>query len=187
MKIDVVRANLENIVLLAKEYREKVPISIDDEIKQLKKEIKYKQNEEEGSSSYDRKYLENLKKERRKTRNHIFQQIIYFTEKTLLQFGKKKSDPRGIETNQKKVDKAIKHLTKDEINLLGSLYDLYINLMNFQWYRLEKYKPEKVRELKSVFMKIIDRSFKLESTMLTTSSNSVNTPDSKHTKENSLN
>lgn len=178
MKIDVVRSNLANIVLLAKEYREQVPVSIDDEIRQLKKEIKYKEKEDESSNSFDRKYLNDLKKERRKSRNHIFKQIIYFTEKTLLQFGEKGSEPRAIETSQKKVDRAKKDLTKDEINLLGALYELYINLMNFQWYRLEKYKPKKVRELKSVFMRLIDRAVRLNPVALTTSSDSVVATDS---------
>jgi hypothetical protein len=179
MKIDVVRLNLANIVLLAKEYREQVPVSIDDEIRQLKKELKYKEKEDENSSSYDRKYLEDLKKDRRKSRNHIFKQIIYFTEKTLLQFGRKGSEPRDIETNQKKVDSAKKDLTKDEINLLGALYELYINLMNFQWYRLEEYKPKKVRELKSIFMRLIDQAVRLDPSVLTASSNSAITTGSR--------
>ena len=185
MKIDVVRLNLANIVLLAKEYREKVPLSIDDEIKQLKGKLKFK--EEDGVSSYDRKYLNDSKKERRKNRNHIFKQIIYFTEKTLLQFGKKGSEPRAIETSQKKVDRAKKDLTKDEVNLLGAMYELYINLMNLQWYRLEEYKPKKVRELKQVFMKMIDQAIKLEPTKLGTSLNSESPLGSKQANENILN
>jgi len=67
------------------------------------------------------------------------------------------------------------------------LYELYINLMNFQWYRLEEYKPKKVRELKQVFMKMIDQAIKLEPAKLATSLNSESPLGSKQANENILN
>jgi hypothetical protein len=51
---------------------------------------------------------------------------------------------------------AHKELSKEEINLLGTFYELIFNLEELECYKKGVYKHSEIRELKSEINKVID-------------------------------
>ena len=158
MQIAAVKTGLRNLVLLAHEYRDRIPHEIDEEIKELKGQLKFGASDE---NSFTSERLRDLKKERKCVGDDIFKQLIYFIEKTLLEFATKKSKTRSIKVKTSKVDKIRKQLSKVELDLLSRAYGLHTSLQNQKWYLEGDYKPQKVRGFKDEIFTVIDKAFKL--------------------------
>lgn len=158
MQIAAVKTGLRNLVLLAQEYRDRVPNETNEEIKELKGQLKFGASDE---NSFTNERLHGLKKERRKTRNDIFKQLIFFIEKVLFEFATKNASPGSIKIKESRVDKVRKSLSKAEIDLLSDAYSLYNSLRNRKWYRKGEYEPKEVRGFKDEVLKVIDSAHKL--------------------------
>lgn len=155
MKIDLLKTNLRHIVLLAKEYREKIPDSVDDEILKIENAL----GNDNEVSQYDRQYLYNAKQEKNTADSEIHKQIIYFAEKILMTFTKPFARCYRIEIDDRKLDEAIKHLSKDEIRLLLSVFELYSRIEEVDCERTAKSQIKPIAKfLKPEIEKIIDVS-----------------------------
>ena len=131
MKIDSLKTNLRNIVLLAKEYKEEIPKHVQEEIKSIQTALKDKHEINE----YDRQFFNATQEHRRK----IFEQIIYFIEEVFMELAKR--DPGGkslwgrnheyiLDVN--KFNSAMKALTKEESRLLESASNLILHPEKFK-------------------------------------------------------
>ena len=152
MKPETIKSNLRHIVLLAKEYKEKIPDSINNEIIQLQTAIR----NGDGLNKYDRNYYHSLRKEKHKIERDTYQQIIYFAEKILLQLTKPLARSFIIDFDQEKIDAVLKELSKEEGNLLGTLYELQFNLEELECYKKGVYKHSEIKELKPEINKVMD-------------------------------
>ncbi|MBI3591261.1 MAG: hypothetical protein HY094_07805 [Candidatus Melainabacteria bacterium] len=121
--LNSLRENLNNIVLLAKEYKEEIPQHIEEEIKSLESVVKsgHKINE------YDRQFFNATQEHRRK----IFDQIIHWAERAFIDLAKIDSKGKFIWGSNKEfildIDKfnlMMKTLTKSEADLLESAGNL---------------------------------------------------------------
>lgn len=136
MKIDSIKTNLRNIFLLAREYREKISVSIDNEIKELTDVMKNHRDINE----YDRQFYEAVMDDKK----IFFEQIIYFAERILIELAKRK--PTGellwgynneLFFDAEKFKLVSKELTKDEVMLLEAAKELILNPKNVEL-QLEK-------------------------------------------------
>ena len=140
MKINSLKANLRNIVLLAKEYKEKVSNSDFEEVKRIQEEID-SDYDDEGINSFDRKFAEAVYDSTRIT----LKQIDYFSKKILDEFAK--PDQEEFDIDKKKVEKARKNLSKEEFDVLGSLYQFQVNNHYLGVNKNGKYKEAKIKEI----------------------------------------
>lgn len=155
MKIETIKSNLRNIVLLAKEHKEKIPDSVNIEIAEMETAIR----NGNGLNQYERRYYRTLKQEKHKAERDISQQLIYFVEATLCEFTKPGACSYILEFDDEKIDEARKNLSQEEINLLGELYELHCNLEELECYKKGVYRYSEVKELKPEINKLVDRAF----------------------------
>ena len=131
MKIDSIKTNLRNIVLLAEEYKEEVPNSLDKEIKETEVAIKNGRDLNE----YDKQFFNTIQQYKRNT----FEQIIYFAERVFLELAAREKDgryTRGFNSeffiDKNKFNSLMKILPKDEAKLVESACDMLLNTENFR-------------------------------------------------------
>ena len=86
MKIDSIKTNLRNIVLLAEEYKEEVPNSLDKEIKETEVAIKNGRDLNE----YDKQFFNTIQQYKRNN----FEQIIFFAERVFIELAAREKDGR---------------------------------------------------------------------------------------------
>ena len=144
MKIDSLKTSLRHLVLLAKEYKEKIPDSLNEEIAELERPVK----SGFGLDEYDKQYLLELRDQRYQAEEDLFKQLIYFTEKLLSEFSKPLNRGWQFEIDQEKVSEALKSLSKEEIELLYSLWEFHKEIEWRDCYTKDIYKPSEIQELK---------------------------------------
>ncbi len=120
MKIDSIKQNLQNLVLLGKEYREKVSPQEEEEIKNIRIAVE----NEKTISEYDKQFYNTIQSYRK----NWLEQIVYFSERAFLEFGEKDRQGRYVwdykkqlVLDPKKIEQATKLLTKDESEFLFNL------------------------------------------------------------------
>lgn len=145
MRIDSLKTNLRNIVLLAKEYNEKINTVESQDANRIKLAIK----ENKSVDNYDRHFLSVIL-DIKKT---ILRQIDYFAKKMLEEFAKSGQEELDIDPN--KVEIARKELTSKEFNLLGALYTLQVYRQHLERDEKGNYREVKIVEIEPELDKFI--------------------------------
>ena len=107
-------------------------------------------------NKYDRNCYHSLRQKKHKTERDIYQQIIYFVEKILLQLTKPLARSFIIDFDQEKIDAVCQELSKEEMNLLETLYELQCNLEKLECYKKGIYKHSEIKELKPEINEVMD-------------------------------
>lgn len=147
MKIDQVRSTLRHIVLLAREYKEKIPPSEANEIRRLRS------NTGEDLSRYDRQYLEAIEE----IQQTILDQIEHFAKNLLDQFATKVKSTFDIDPNKVRYVRA--QLTPNEIDLLGDLYEMQVQRQLYE--QDKKGKPVKAQDMEPKLSKLISTASRI--------------------------
>ncbi len=120
MKIDSIKQNLQNLVLLGKEYREKVSPQEEEEIKNIRVAVE----NEKTVSEYDKQFYNTIQSYRK----NWLEQIVYFSERAFLELGEKDRNDhyvwdykKQLVLDRKKIEQVTKLLTKDESEFLFNL------------------------------------------------------------------
>ena len=148
MKIDQIRSTFRHIVLLAREYREKIAPDETNEINRLRSK-----NTHEGLGTYDRQYLEAVEE----IQQRILDQIEFFAKQLLDQFATKVKSTYDVDPN--KVEYARKELTLVELSLLGDLYEMQVQKQVYE--KDKKGKPVKAVELEPKLHKLISTASRI--------------------------
>ncbi len=156
MKIDSIKTNLRNIVLLAKEYKEKVSSSDFQEARRIQEKVDANDYDEE-INPFEKSFLEAIHDITRT----VLRQIDYFSKKILDEFAKPDRDIYDID--KKKVKKASKQLSKKEYELLGSLYEMQVNNHYKGVSRKGKYKEVDIEEIIPELNKFVGKAATLSS------------------------
>ncbi len=140
MKIDSIKTNLRNIVLLAKEYKEKVSPLDFQEARRIQEKINNGDYDEE-ISPFEKGFLEAIHDATRA----VLRQIDYFSKKILDEFVKPDRDI--YEVDKKKAKKARRKLSKQELEVLSSLYQMQVNNHYKGVNKKGKYKEVDIEEI----------------------------------------
>jgi len=159
MKIDSLKTHLRHLVLLAKEYQEKVPDSLNEEIAELESPTKHGLEIDE----YSRQRLTDLRQEIHQNEEDLFKQLTYFGEKILCGFSKTLGRGFQFEIDRDKINEALKHLSKDEIGLLSALWEFHISIEELECYKKGTYNPSEVKELKPEIAKVMKTAITVNS------------------------
>ena len=151
MKIDLLKTHLKHLVSLVKEYKEKIPDSLNEEIQELEKPVKSGL----GIDTYDKQYLLQLKDERYQAEEDLFKQLIYFVEKILCELSKPFSRGFHFEIDPEKVREVIKSLSEKELELLSSLWEFHKSIEGLDCYTKDVYKPSEVKELQPEISRVM--------------------------------
>ncbi len=151
MKIDSLKTSLRHLVLLAKEYKEKIPDSSNEEISELEKPVESGL----GLDEYSKQRLIDLRQEKRQNEEDLFKQLVYFTEKLLSEFSKPFNRGWHFEIDQDKITEALKSLSGEEVQLLNSIWELYKGIEELECYKTGAYKPSEIKELKPEISKVM--------------------------------
>ena len=158
MKIDLLKTNLRHLVLLAKEYKEKLPDSLNEEITNLEEPVKSGL----GLDEYNKQRLLQLRDERYQAEEDLFKQVVYFAEKILCGFSETLDRGWHFKIDQEKVAETLKHLSKEEIELLSSIWELHKNIEELECYKKGVYKHSEVEELKPEISKVMKNAVSIE-------------------------
>ena len=145
MRIDPLKTNLRHVVLLAKEYSEKINGLESQDASRIKLAIK----ENMPVNNYDRHFLSTVLE----IKEGILTQIDYFSKKILENFAK--SGQRILDIDTDKVEDARKKLTSKEFNLLGALYTLQVHRQHLERDKKGNYREVKIVEIEPAVDKFI--------------------------------
>ena len=157
MKIDLLKTGLRQLVLITKEYKEKIPDSFNEEIQELEKPVKSGL----GIDTYDKQCLLQLKDERDQAEKDLFKQLIYFTEKILCGLSKPFSRGFHFEIDHEKVREALKSLSQKEVELLSSLWEFHKSIEGLDCYTKDVYKPSEVKELQPEISRVMESAISI--------------------------
>ena len=159
MKIDLLRNNLRHIVLLAKEYNEKISDSLDPKIKELNA-TRYNESE---MNYYDSKSLVVLKVEKKKIQTDIYKQVAYCAEKIFLEFTKPFSRAYKVEIDLNQINALKSTLTPGEFIFLKQLYELYCDLENLRSKKINIEQDSGIEVIEPEIDELMDCALKLSS------------------------
>ena len=118
MRIDYIKANLKNIVLLAKEYKEKIPDHLSQEMQKIDDVV----SREHTVSEYDKQFYINVQREK----IPIFNQIVYFGKEILLLLSKSLDRKRIIEIDWDKVHELKNCLSNRQLNVISKMLEILL-------------------------------------------------------------
>ena len=136
MRIESIQSHLRTVALLAKEYNAKINASEVQEIRRLESVI----NNGHRISKYERLFLKAV----RDIKQTILEQIDFFAKKLVEQFAK--YDEGRLDIDERKVAIARRCLSKDEFDLLGSLFKFQVYQQHLEK-RRGRYREVKITEL----------------------------------------
>lgn len=146
MRIDFLKSNLGHIVLLAKEYKEKITAREVSDIERLHQNLET----QERISAYDREFLSAV----RDIKCSILRQVEFFAKKMLDEFA---TDDKSIfEVDTEKVELARKLLTTKEMDVLGSVYKLIFTEQCLERDEDGKYRKVAFREIEPALDEFVD-------------------------------
>lgn len=146
MRIELLKSDLRNVALLAKEYREEITPSEADEAKHLQQLV------EQGGkvAIYDKVFLDTVKGIKFVTHK----QFEYFAKKMLDEFAVDGKEIMDIDT--KKVELARKLLSPQEMSLLTFLFKLIVAEQKLGKDHDEKYREVDFSEIEPALDKFVD-------------------------------